>query len=219
MRKQIEVEPDVEQGAPEWMVTFSDCMTLLLTFFVLLLSFSSFSDKSDAKKCVVIHEGQASVSDKRKDDNEALASRDIVNHVKSNERGSEKPTLDEGKAANLNNGTNMADFQGKNVFIVPSEEIFWAKGYAISASGKNMLKNIANFFKQVNGNIIISENSPNSQGLKRAWAVVEYFNSQQMPTERFSITSISTLPQKNLGKSRNNDLTVEIVLLDRSVYN
>jgi chemotaxis protein MotB len=32
-------------GAPEWMVTFSDCMTLLLTFFVLLLSFSSFDDR------------------------------------------------------------------------------------------------------------------------------------------------------------------------------
>ncbi len=35
-----------EQGAPEWMVTFSDCMTLLLTFFVLMLSFSSFDEKT-----------------------------------------------------------------------------------------------------------------------------------------------------------------------------
>lgn len=29
-----------EEGAPEWMVTFGDLMSLLLTFFVLLLSFS-----------------------------------------------------------------------------------------------------------------------------------------------------------------------------------
>ncbi len=29
------------QGAPEWMVTFADLMSLLLTFFVLLLSFSN----------------------------------------------------------------------------------------------------------------------------------------------------------------------------------
>ena len=36
------IEPQEDRGAPEWMVTFSDCMTLLLTFFVLLLSFSSF---------------------------------------------------------------------------------------------------------------------------------------------------------------------------------
>jgi chemotaxis protein MotB len=32
---------EVKMGAPEWMVTFADLMSLLLTFFVLLLSFSS----------------------------------------------------------------------------------------------------------------------------------------------------------------------------------
>ena len=43
-RANKQVVPDEDPGAPEWMVTFSDCMTLLLTFFVLLLSFSSFDD-------------------------------------------------------------------------------------------------------------------------------------------------------------------------------
>ena len=33
-------------GAPDWMVTFSDCMTLLLTFFVLLMSFASFHEET-----------------------------------------------------------------------------------------------------------------------------------------------------------------------------
>jgi chemotaxis protein MotB len=38
----MELEPDEPpQGAPEWMVTFADLMSLLLTFFVLLLSFSN----------------------------------------------------------------------------------------------------------------------------------------------------------------------------------
>jgi len=37
-----ELPPDeVKPGAPEWVVTFGDMMSLLLTFFVLLLSFSS----------------------------------------------------------------------------------------------------------------------------------------------------------------------------------
>lgn len=34
-----------EEGAPKWIVTFSDLMSLLLTFFVLLLSFSTISEQ------------------------------------------------------------------------------------------------------------------------------------------------------------------------------
>jgi chemotaxis protein MotB len=37
----IEVEEDKPAGAPGWMTTFADLMSLLLTFFVLLLSFSN----------------------------------------------------------------------------------------------------------------------------------------------------------------------------------
>jgi chemotaxis protein MotB len=41
MRKRSTQKPEiVEEGAPEWMVTFGDLMSLLLCFFVLLLSFS-----------------------------------------------------------------------------------------------------------------------------------------------------------------------------------
>ncbi len=35
---------DCEPGAPGWIVTFSDMMSLLLTFFILLLSFSTVSE-------------------------------------------------------------------------------------------------------------------------------------------------------------------------------
>ncbi len=40
MAKEIEKKEKCEGGAPKWMTTFSDLMSLLLCFFVLLLSFS-----------------------------------------------------------------------------------------------------------------------------------------------------------------------------------
>ncbi|NEP77091.1 MAG: OmpA family protein [Okeania sp. SIO3B3] len=39
--KKPEGAPPAQEGAPSWMVTFADLMSLLLCFFVLLLSFSS----------------------------------------------------------------------------------------------------------------------------------------------------------------------------------
>jgi len=42
---------DEEQGggAPEWMVTFSDAMTLLMVFFILLFSMSTIDAKKEAQ--------------------------------------------------------------------------------------------------------------------------------------------------------------------------
>lgn len=42
-------EEEDPPGAPEWVVTFSDMISLLVTFFVLLLSFASVAPKDDAK--------------------------------------------------------------------------------------------------------------------------------------------------------------------------
>lgn len=39
-KRAMEIKQIIEEGAPEWVVTFGDLMSLLLCFFVLLLSFS-----------------------------------------------------------------------------------------------------------------------------------------------------------------------------------
>ena len=45
-KKRAKKQDDPPMGAPMWMSTFSDMVTLLLTFFVLLLSMASFEDPS-----------------------------------------------------------------------------------------------------------------------------------------------------------------------------
>jgi chemotaxis protein MotB len=42
----LEDEPRAEHGSPLWVITFSDMMTLMLCFFVLLLSFASTDSES-----------------------------------------------------------------------------------------------------------------------------------------------------------------------------
>ena len=44
-RKRGSTEGSQSRGAPEWVVTFSDMMSLLLTFFILLLSFSTLDNR------------------------------------------------------------------------------------------------------------------------------------------------------------------------------
>lgn len=42
-------EEEQSGGAPEWMVTFSDAMTLLMVFFILLFSMSTIDEKKEQK--------------------------------------------------------------------------------------------------------------------------------------------------------------------------
>ncbi|MCL4218458.1 MAG: hypothetical protein KJ052_15835, partial [Candidatus Hydrogenedentes bacterium] len=50
-------------GAPAWMVTYGDLMSLLLTFFVLLLSFSTIQEE-DFNKAMMSFQGALGIFDK-----------------------------------------------------------------------------------------------------------------------------------------------------------
>lgn len=60
MGKKEKKPPDPPPGVPLWMATFSDLVTLLLTFFVMLLSMASFDDHT--KIAVVIQSLQTAMS-------------------------------------------------------------------------------------------------------------------------------------------------------------
>jgi len=229
-RARKQPEPEQEAGAPEWMVTFSDCMTLLLTFFVLLLSFSSFDNVEDLFKLKVIFEDQFSFSSQKATKNEALFSVKSIREDDDLDKGSEKPTLTKGQEGNLKQDTEPVNFRDRNVFLSSSDEIFWGNGTVISLQGRKTLSAMASFLKEVPGRVVISENSLGSfrsndnLGLKREWAVIEYFTTKQgLDKGQFSIAA------GTLQKNHKNDLqdnsqvkskrTLEIVLLERSIYN
>jgi len=225
------------------MVTFSDCMNLLLTFFVLLVTFSSFDTEVLTNLGFVFNRIFPGISFKPAGaelDKSALSSSTQLTAVEAHAEGSEKPTLTSGPEDNIKLETQTADFHARKAFCADSKAIFWGKGTAISSDGKETLETLALFLKAVPSRIVVSERSLDKQksdqlGLDRAWAVIEYLTTKQgLDKKRFNISAASTLSdtssedngltsfslsQENGGEKVEDERTLEIVLLERSIYN
>jgi chemotaxis protein MotB len=230
-RRSKKEEPDEAPGAPVWMVTFSDCMTLLLTFFVLLLSFSSFDEKVFRKLKASFLKALPDVIQSDEANKDAVLPTEQIEVTPELVEGSEKPTLIKGFEDNLKEDTPV-DFRRRKVFTISSEIIFWGKGTLISTEGRHIMAKMASFLKEVPSRVVVSENGPASEegaerlGLPRAWAVMEYLTTEHNLNKKwFSISAASTLAQGSLRSgeparaSTEPERIVEIVLLERSIYN
>jgi chemotaxis protein MotB len=221
-----QAESDEAPGAPEWMVTFSDCMTLLLTFFVLLLSFSSFDEKVFLKLRVIFMKALPAVKQADAKNRDAFLPSEQIEMTPELNEGSEKPTLLKGLKDNLKEDT-PTDFRRWKVFSISSERIFWGKGTLISAEGRRIMTKMASFLEEVPSRVVVSENGPASEedaeqlGLLRAWAVMKYLTTEHnLDKNGFSISAAPH--QLSLGSrlivAGEPQRTVEIVLLERSIY-
>jgi len=231
-RERKQAEPEGDAGAPEWMVTFSDCMTLLLTFFVLLLSFSSFDTRIFRRLKVVYSEALTSIAPSRRSDRDALWFQPQIRYIIELDKGSEKPTLVQGLMDGLLKKTGLVDLQSGMTFLISSKKLFWGEGTTLSPNGCRIMDTLASFLRELTSLIVVSENGPVGNqsseylGLPRAWVVMEYLTTKQnLDRRRFNISAAGTLVQGNFGGSkpdtgrREPERTVEIVLLERSIYN
>jgi len=228
-RKPKPPKPEQEAGAPEWMVTFSDCMTLLLTFFVLLLSFSSFHE-SNLRRLKKTFTEQFSSLSFVKMDKSALTPPKAIQFVNNLDKGSEKSTLTRAAKDRLKQETEPENFRDHKVFLARSGMIFWGRGTLISFQGRKVLSDMASFLKEVPGKVVVSENGQGDEkdseplGLWRAWAVIEYFTTKHgLDKGQFSIAA-GTLQESHENAPQDNpqaeaDRILEIVLLERSIYN
>jgi len=226
-------QPEEEgPSAPIWMVTFSDCMNLLLTFFVLLVTFSSFDTGVLTNLGTVFRRIFPSFIGVQKEmPKDTFLPPILIVPLDAHEKGSEKPTLTRGPEDNLKVESQPTDFRGRKIFLLPSKDIFLGRGTAISSTGKNILATMALFLKEVPSRVVISEVGSDNQddeqlGLRRAWAVIEYLAAKKnLDKKWFSMSAASFLPKEGLENGQatatksESERTLEIVLLERSIYN
>lgn len=224
-------DADEGPGAPDWMVTFSDCMTLLLTFFVLLLSFSSFDEKVFKKMESALAEGLASISVRPGRDRPAFRPTPRLLHQETLERGSETPTKDGRYESNPDESLDFLDFQNQKVFLVPSDKVFWGRGTLVSSHGRRLFADIAALMEAVPNRVVISEHELRENGdasefgLERAWKVTRFMTERYgLDKTRFSISSAGTVADETIRQSSllaanpQTRRVLEIAILDRSIY-
>ncbi len=226
-REKKEVVEEQDPGAPEWMVTFSDCMTLLLTFFVLLLSFSSFSDEEDAnfKKMTVSFADRFPSVSEQGDDKSAMRATDLIQRAKKEvQLGSEvRPAVDGPGKEGGQRKTEAPSFHQSNIFVVASENIFWGKGIVLSVQGRAILMDMAGFIKEVPNRIVISEcmvggpSSGDDVGLQRAWSVIEFLKRAGVKMDRMNMSSVSTIISEGDTPTEKKRV-LQIVLLEKGAY-
>lgn len=202
-------------GCPDWMVTFCDCMTLLLTFFVLLLSFATFHKETLPQLGRSFAQALPTIGVRIGEKRESLYKRLDTNEQTKQNEGSETPTTVQKDTRNFMREKRPLDFRNLKVFTIPSESFFYGRGAAVSVDGKQTLDALATFLTHQTGRVVISENGPDGNtelGLTRAAAVMDYLVGKGISKQRFSLTDQTTTRQKSSHRQ------LEITLLDRSVY-
>jgi hypothetical protein len=223
-------------SAPIWLLSFSDCMTNLLTFFVLLVTFSSYDD--DARQNIralgeVMRKTFPGFTKSNPSDNSAVVPTNQIWAAEEPASGSEKPSVT--TTSNATEGVLRAlpetpGYKDCRVLLMPSKRVFLGKSMAFSPEGRHITALIASFLKDAPGRVVVSEHGPDADstdaqtGLSRAWAVVEVLKAQQgLDLNRCSISTASTLTAKELGENdslsgqQRDERMLEIVLVGRSV--
>ena len=212
------IEDDDEGGeVGEWIVTFSDCMTLLLCFFVLLLTFSSF-EEVDYEKLAGAFEYMSlhSIFPHEREIKESMVPpvpRETDQVATGADVAQEIADLIE-IPRNLPEVLAIDAYKDRRVFYVSSRKFFWGQGSVLTHQARRWLALIAAFVRKVPCRVLVAENSA-AHGLDRSWAILWFLTEKAgMPAD---IGYIAT-PRVRLPDGLGAEPVVEITLLSGRAY-
>jgi len=189
-----------EPGPPTngWVISFSDCMTNLLCFFVLLVSFSSFDTSAQSRiQGAFASMKSPAISDRKTEPTDAVAPSRQRPYDPTAE-GAEKPTDEPPDPVRKTDHApvpNVKAFQDHVTLSIPSGKLFWGAGDLLTPAGRKSLKLIGSYMRLLPVRAVVSQQgAPKGEaedlGLKRAWAVVSCIcDEARMTRDRFCITN------------------------------
>ena len=217
-RKGSKNSDEGSSGGPGlWIVTFSDCMTLLLCFFVMLVSFSSFDEGAMSRFAGAFETpGFDSVSDTHQSVKDSVVPpRDrAVDHTQA---GSNMPTdtppenTPNPRASEAPLGADA--YRDKQVLHVASPRLFWGNGASLTQPGRELLQMVASFMRLIPCDAVIGEipgpadgrahpQDVLQRGLDRSLSAVQYLTAREgLPARRFHVSALhGVAPGRFAGK-------------------
>ena len=234
---------ECKAGAPEWMVTFSDMTTLLLTFFVLLLSMASL-DQRKIKEALGSLQGALGVLEAgRKSEmgkEEILSKMDFVQQIKKSQERMLSGLRNYIEQANLSSQISVVKTE-KGISVRIMDSVLFAPGSAeILPSAYPILEKLAAMMIDSPYNILVeghtddipirTEKFPSNWELStaRAVAVVKFLISKGVKPEKLAATGyaqyhpiVPNITPENRAKNRRveiNFVSPELAESNKNIF-
>ncbi len=244
-RKKRKTTETQSTGAPGWMATFSDMMTLLLTFFILLYSISSidavkFKSISESLQSVLSGETSSSIIEEDGPNDDIP----LDNPQFERQEDPDDPKIKESTLEMYNQVKNYVEVEGleadvsvslnrNGVFVNIEEAILFEPGEAeLTDGGQEILGNLEGLFLQFDNEIVIEGHTDNvpQQSFKfptnwelssgRAIAVVRYLcEVRDIPENRLSAIGYGEyrpIVENNTPEKRAQNRRVNLLIIMES---
>jgi len=205
------------EGAPLWIISFADMVSLLMAFFVMLSTFSTYGEGEKAKLKSIGNAFAHYVGFGWYPYSFKSAMGPPPPAASEAEQGSERPTLESGSDGKSLTQTGPKDFRSQRVFLTESKKMFISDKAVLSGEGRGFLDSVALFVSKTPARVVIAEAGPDEKdelGMDRTIAAIKYLAGKNVPKEWCNIGIKGTLPEKVFKTER----MLEITLLEEGVY-
>ena len=239
MGGRVKKEDPPPKGAPGWIVTFTDMSSLMLTFFILMLTFSSM-EKEQLKKAEGSLLGAFGVVEDQRRPKRDIDKSLAINNLKRDPDGVPDEYLRQDQVDQLKDKVqNRKIFnvkfdnsaEGTRIRLQPNngDEIFGLLDDELTLEAETLLKELATMFRSMPYRFVVETHVDNrtwrvKRGmtatewtLSRGLAAAEALESVGIPAERISVAPKGDFaplePNKNGPKARYQNRRIEILMI------